>query len=175
MKIEPGTRIGPYLISDLLGAGGMGDVYRAHDERLRRDVAVKLMSEEGSGDAARMRQMQQEARAASQLSHPNILAVFDVGTHGERMYVVTELLEGESLREVVRRGPVPWRRALGLAVQLAEGLAVAHERGIIHRDIKPDNVFLTGDGRIKILDFGVAAWRAPEGNGAQGAAQTLSQ
>jgi serine/threonine protein kinase len=174
MPLAPGTQIGPYRIASLIGQGGMGEVYRAHDERLSRDVAVKLMSESAPGDPTRMRRMQQEARAAGQLSHPNILGVFDVGTHDDRMYVVTELLEGESLRDVVRRGPVPWRRALALAVPIADGLAAAHDRGIVHRDIKPDNVFLTRDDRIKILDFGVATWRAPSGLDSATAA-TLSQ
>jgi hypothetical protein len=179
MKLESGTRIGPYEVSGLLGKGGMGEVYRAHDERLQRDVALKLVAGgEGShgDDAERMRRMTQEARAASQLNHPNIVGVFDVGAHEGQPYVVTELLEGESLREVVRRGALPWRTALGLAVQIAEGLAAAHERGIVHRDVKPDNVFLTREGRIKILDFGVATWRAPEGEGLTSAtAATLSQ
>jgi len=174
MTLEPGTLIGPYRITGLLGAGGMGEVYRAHDERLRRDVAVKLMTSSVSGDASRVRRMQKEAQAAGQLSHPNILAVFDVGTHGEQMYVVSELLEGESLRDLGRRGPVPWRKTLVMARQIADGLSAAHERGIIHRDIKPDNVFLTRDDRIKILDFGVATWKEPE-SGADATAATVSQ
>ncbi len=176
MTIAPGTRIGPYEIAGLIGVGGMGEVYRAHDGRLERDVALKLMSADASGDAARLRRMQQEARAVGQLSHPNILAVFDVGVHEDRMYVVAELLSGESLRDVVKRGPVPWRSALGYALQTAEGLAAAHEHGIVHRDIKPDNVFVTKDKRIKILDFGVATRREPE-NGALPAdiAATVSQ
>jgi hypothetical protein len=176
MSLDPGTLVGPYRITGMIGAGGMGEVYRAHDERLQRDVALKLMSERASGDPMHLRRMAQEARAAGQLSHPNILSVFDVGTLDDRMYVVTELLEGEPLREVIRRGPLPWRRALALAVPIAEGLAAAHDRGIVHRDIKPDNVFLTRDDRIKILDFGLATWRRndPAGLGDANAA-TLSQ
>ena len=176
MTLPPETRIGPYHLKGLLGAGGMGEVYRAHDERLRRDVALKLMTAATPGDASRFRRMEQEARAAGSLSHPNILGVFDVGVHDDRMYVVTELLEGESLRAVVARGPVPWRATLGLAVQIVEGLAAAHERGIVHRDIKPDNVFLTRDGRVKVLDFGVATWRAsPTEALATADAATMSQ
>ncbi len=175
MPIEPGTRIGPYVLSDVLGAGGMGVVYRAHDDRLERDVAIKLTAGVGAGDAAQMRQMQQEARAASRLSHPNILSVYDVGIHEQRMYVVTELLEGESLRSVVERGPMPWRTALRAARQIADGLAAAHAEGIIHRDIKPENLFLTTDDRIKILDFGIATWRSDEGEGiTRASARTVS-
>jgi hypothetical protein len=175
MPLEPGTKIGPYAVVAPIGAGGMGEVYRAHDDRLQRDVALKLMSEGGSGDATRLRRMLKEARAASRLSHPNIVAVYDVGTHDDRMFVVTELLEGESLRATVTRGATPWRQALALAAQIAEGLAVAHEHEIVHRDVKPDNVFLTRDGRIKILDFGVATWREPEEGASMSKAATLSQ
>ena len=176
MQLEPGTRIGPYEIRGVIGQGGMGVVYRAHDDRLQRDVAIKFMSEVFSGDSTRTRLMQQEARAASKLSHPNIVTVFDVGTSAGLMYVVTELLEGESLREVVKRGPTPWRTALGLAIQIADGLAAAHEQGIVHRDIKPDNVFVTHEGRVKILDFGVATLRPTDKDGLTSAtAQTVSQ
>ena len=176
MLLEPGTQIGPYELRGVLGEGGMGVVYRAHDDRLQRDVAIKFMSQVFSGDSTRTRLMQQEARAASKLSHPNIVTVFDVGTHAGLMYVVTELLEGESLRKLVERGPTPWRVALGLAVQIADGLAAAHEHGIVHRDIKPDNVFLTNEGRVKILDFGVATLRPTDKDGLTSAtAQTVSQ
>lgn len=176
MRLEPGTKIGPYEIAERIGEGGMGVVYRAHDARLARDVAIKLMNAEVSGDTPRARQMQQEARAASQLSHANILAVFDTGTHEGVPYVVTELLEGESLHEVVARGPTPWRTAMGYATQIAEGLSVAHEHGIVHRDIKPDNVFVTKDGRVKILDFGIATLRkAAEDDATRGDAPTVSQ
>jgi hypothetical protein len=173
--MEPGTRVGPYEITERIGAGGMGEVFRAHDARLDRDVAIKLLLEDASGDPGRMRRMEQEARAAGQLSHPNIVGVFDVGTHEGRTYVVTELLEGESLRDVVRRGPVPWRKAVELAVPVAEGLAAAHERGIVHRDVKPDNVFVTRDGRVKVLDFGVATWRGPDDGSPSAMARTMSQ
>lgn len=176
MALERGTRIGPYEIAELIGKGGMGEVYRAHDERLGRDVAVKLMSVDASGDVSRIRRMQQEARAVGQLNHPNIVSVFDVGMHEERMYVVTELLSGESLRHIVERGALPWRVALGYALQMAEGLAAAHDLGIVHRDIKPDNLFVTKDKRVKILDFGIATRREPErGALASGSAQTVSQ
>jgi serine/threonine protein kinase/Tol biopolymer transport system component len=156
LRIAPGTKIGPYEIVGWLGAGGMGDVYRARDPRLNRDVAIKLIPETFAADTNRVRRFEQEARAAGQLNHPNILAVYDVGLHAGAPYIVSELLEGESLRSRLHAGALPSRRAIEYARQIAEGLAAAHERNIVHRDVKPDNLFLTNDGRVKILDFGIA-------------------
>ncbi len=152
----PGARIGPYEVVGWLGSGGMGEVYRARDERLGRDVALKLITGALSGDAGRVRRFEQEARAAGQLNHPNVLAVYDIGVHEGAPYIVSELLEGRSLRSRLADGVLPWRKVLDYAKQAAEGLAAAHDRGIVHRDVKPDNLFITTDGRIKILDFGIA-------------------
>lgn len=149
--------MGPYEITAQLGAGGMGEVYRARDSRLGRDVAIKVLPERALGDAVRLQRFEDEARAAGSLGHPNVLVVFDVGTHGDIPYLVSELLEGQTLRDViVEMGAIPPRKALEWAVQIAEGLAAAHEKGIVHRDLKPTNLFVTRDGRIKILDFGLA-------------------
>jgi serine/threonine protein kinase len=134
----------------------MGEVYRAHDARLGRDVAIKVLPEYLTSDADRLRRFEQEARATAALSHPNILAIFEMDTHGSVSYLVEELLEGETLRERLGRGPVPLRKAIDYGVQIAHGLAAAHDKGIVHRDLKPENLFLTKDGRVKILDFGLA-------------------
>jgi Tol biopolymer transport system component len=156
MNLASGTKLGPYEIVSLLGAGGMGEVYRARDSRLRRDVAIKVLPQALSLDADRMRRFEQEALATAALNHPNILAVFDIGTSEGSPYVVSELLEGETLRDRLRSGAIAPRKALDYAMQIAHGLAAAHEKGIIHRDLKPDNLFVTKDGRVKILDFGLA-------------------
>ncbi len=156
MNLTSGTKLGPYEIVSLLGAGGMGEVYRARDSRLRRDVAIKVLPQALSLDADRMRRFEQEALATAALNHPNILAVFDIGTSEGSPYVVSELLEGETLRDRLRSGALAARKALDYAMQIAHGLAAAHEKGIIHRDLKPDNLFVTKDGRVKILDFGLA-------------------
>jgi serine/threonine-protein kinase len=156
-----GTAIGPYEILGWLGAGGMGDVYRARDPRLGREVAIKLIPESLATDASRVRRFEQEARAAGQLNHPNILAVYDVGVHEGAPYIVSELLEGESLRSRLGGGALPSRKAVDYARQIAEGLAAAHDKNIVHRDVKPDNLFITSDGRIKILDFGIAKLTRP--------------
>jgi len=156
MALTPGSKLGPYEIVALLGAGGMGEVYRARDSRLKREVAIKVLPQALSLDADRLRRFEQEALATAALNHPNILAVFDIGTNEGSPYVVSELLEGETLRERVRTGPVAVRKALDYALQIAHGLAAAHEKGIIHRDLKPENLFVTKDGRVKILDFGLA-------------------
>jgi hypothetical protein len=156
MSLTPGAKLGPYEILSPLGAGGMGEVYRARDSRLKRDVAVKVLPQALSLDADRLHRFEQEALATAALNHPNILAVFDIGTHDGAPYVVSELLEGETLRDRLRSGPVPVRKALDYALQIAHGLAAAHEKGIIHRDLKPENLFITKDGRVKILDFGLA-------------------
>jgi serine/threonine protein kinase/tetratricopeptide (TPR) repeat protein len=156
MALPPGTRLGPYELTAPLGEGGMGEVYRARDARLGRDVAVKVLAERFGSDEGLRERFQREARAIAALSHPNILAIHDVGRDGERAYSVTELLEGETLRQRLGGGPIPARKAVETAGQIAEGLTAAHEHGIVHRDLKPENVFLTKDGRVKILDFGLA-------------------
>ncbi len=156
MNLAGGTKLGPYEIVNLLGAGGMGEVYRARDSRLKREVAIKVLPKALSLDADRLRRFEQEALATAALNHPNILAVFDIGTDDGAPYVVSELLEGETLRERLRGGAIPLRKTLDYALQIAHGLAAAHEKGIIHRDLKPENLFLTKDGRLKILDFGLA-------------------
>src|SRR5437762_6112592 len=161
MSVAAGTRIGPYEIVGWLGAGGMGEVYRARDSRLGRDVALKLIPPSLAADETRVRRFEQEARAAGQLNHPNILAVHDIGVHAGAPYIVTELLEGESLRSRLESGPLPARKAVDYARQTATGLAAAHDKGIVHRDIKPDNLFITADGRNKILDFGIAKLTTP--------------
>lgn len=152
----PGERFGPYDILGPLGSGGMGIVFRARDTRLGREVALKTLPPESVSDPARLQRFEQEARAASALNHPNVLAVFDVGREGDTPFLVTELLAGETLRERLKHGPLPARRVIELATQIAHGLAAVHEKGIVHRDLKPDNLFITRDGQVKILDFGVA-------------------
>jgi Tol biopolymer transport system component len=156
MALVAGTRLGPYEIADALGVGGMGEVYRSRDTRLGRDVALKVLPESFAADNDRLRRFEQEARAVAALSHPNILAIFDIGAEGTTHYIATELLQGATLREKVAGGALPARRAIDCAQQIAHGLAAAHEKGIVHRDLKPENLFLTRDGRIKILDFGLA-------------------
>src|SRR5450631_862804 len=165
MNLTSGTKLGPYEIVALLGAGGMGEVYRARDSRLRREVAIKVLPQALSLDADRMRRFEQEALATAALNHPNILAVFDIGTSEGSPYVVSELLEGETLRERLRSGAIAVRKTLDYALQIAHGLAAAHEKGIIHRDLKPDNLFVTKDGRVKILDFGLAKLTQAESGG----------
>jgi eukaryotic-like serine/threonine-protein kinase len=147
-----GTRLGPYEIVAQIGAGAMGEVYRARDTRIRRDVAIKILPEHFLSDPVRRARFAQEARAAGALNHPNVVAVYDVGEN----YIVTELIEGVSLRAFVRRGPVSLTKVLEIAAQIAAGLAAAHAARIVHRDLKPENVMLTRDGRVKILDFGLA-------------------
>ncbi|MBP7777057.1 MAG: protein kinase [Acidobacteria bacterium] len=161
MPLPPGARLGPYEIVAPLGTGAMGEVFRARDGRLGRDVAIKVLPPAFAARPDRLRRFAQEARAAAALSHPNVLAVFDVHTEGEVPYVVSELLEGQTLREAVMRGPLPVRRAIDVAVQIASGLAAAHQKGIVHRDVKPANIFLTSDGHAKVLDFGLARIAEP--------------
>jgi Tol biopolymer transport system component len=156
MTLSAGTRLGPYEIRSPLGAGGMGEVYRAKDPRLGRDVAIKVLPASFSADADRLRRFEQEARAAGILNHPNITAVYDIGQHDGAPYVVQELLEGETLRSALAGGKLSPRKAIDTALQIAHGLAAAHEKGIVHRDLKPENLFVTKDGRVKILDFGLA-------------------
>jgi serine/threonine protein kinase len=156
VRLTPGTRIGPYEVVVLLGAGGMAEVYRARDSRLGRDVAIKVVSEALGTDTAFLERFEREARLAASLTHPNVVALFDVGVHDGKPYFVTELLQGETLRERFARGILPLDTALEWAAQMAQGLAAAHERGIAHRDLKPENVFISRDGHVKLLDFGIA-------------------
>src|ERR1700690_234974 len=156
MALAAGTKLGPYEICAPIGAGGMGEVYRARDTRLQRDVAIKVLPATLSPDADHLRRFEQEARAVSALNHPNILAIYDIGTHEGGPFLVMELLEGETLRERMQQGAIPVRKALEIASQVARGVAAAHEKGIVHRDLKPANIFLTSDGRVKVLDFGLA-------------------
>jgi hypothetical protein len=156
MNLAPGSPLGPYEIVSLLGAGGMGEVYRARDHRLDRDVAIKVLPATYTADPDRLHRFEQEARATAALNDPNIVAVYDVGTADGQPYVVTELLDGVTLRAALADGPLPLRKALTYAQQIVRGLAAAHRRGIVHRDLKPENLFVTADGLVKILDFGLA-------------------
>ncbi|HWX91831.1 MAG TPA: WD40 repeat domain-containing serine/threonine protein kinase [Terriglobales bacterium] len=162
VTLAPGTKLGEYEIQSLLGIGGMGEVYRAHDPRLRRDVAVKVIPHFVSNDADRLRRFEQEARAAAALNHPNILEVHQLGMYEGAPYLVSELLEGETLREHLQRSRLALRKAIDYGVQIARGLAAAHEKGIVHRDLKPENLFITKNGRAKILDFGLAKLPKPQ-------------
>ena len=175
MTLVAGTKLGPYEILAPLGVGGMGEVYRARDTRLERDVAVKVLPASYSADPDRLRRFEQEARAASQLNHPNIVTVHDFGTHQGSPYVVQELLEGETLRERIESGSLGTRKATEYALEIAHGLAAAHDKGIVHRDLKPENIFITADGRVKILDFGLAKLLASDVDvGAVGSARTAT-
>jgi len=157
MKI--GTQLGPYKILSPLGKGGMGEVYRAKDTRLGREVAIKVLPESLSGDASALARFEREAKVLAALSHPNILTIFDVGLKNGASFVVMELLPGETLRSrIVERRP-HWLHAVQMGIEIADGLSAAHSRGIIHRDLKPENIFLTRDEHIKILDFGLARWQ----------------
>ncbi|HEY2353087.1 MAG TPA: protein kinase [Candidatus Acidoferrum sp.] len=156
MALTSGTKLGPYEIQSQVGAGGMGEVYRARDTRLSRDVALKILPESFALDGDRLRRFEHETQAVAALNHPNILAIYDVGHHNSAPFLVSELLEGETLRAVLDRGPLPQRKAIDYSVQIAKGLAAAHDKGIVHRDLKPDNLFVCRDGRVKILDFGLA-------------------
>ena len=162
MSLATGTKLGPYEIGAPLGSGGMGEVYRARDSRLNRTVAIKVLPASFSADPDRLQRFAQEARAAAALNHPNILSIFDIGEQQGAPYVVSELLEGETLRERLRNGPLSIRKAIDYSLQVARGLAAAHEKGIVHRDLKPENLFITEDGRVKILDFGLAKLTRPE-------------
>ena len=161
--MEPGTKLGRYEIRSLIGAGGMGEVYLARDPKIGRDVAIKVLPAALSGDKERLARFEQEAQAAGSLNHPNILAIYDVQTANGAPYVVSELLEGETLRERINGAALPTRKAIDYALQITHGLAAAHEKGIVHRDLKPENLFITKDGRVKILDFGLAKLTQPDG------------
>ena len=156
MSLAPGTRLGPYEITGRIGAGGMGEVYKARDTRLERIVAIKVLPAAFIADPDRRARFEREAQAIAALSHPNILAIHDTGVHGGQMFVVTELLEGETLRDRLHVGGVPVRKAIEWAVQIARALAAAHEKAIVHRDLKPENIFLLADGQVKLIDFGLA-------------------
>ena len=159
MSLAPGTRLGPYEVMTPLGSGGMGEVYRARDPKLNREVAIKILPEALAADPAALARFEREAQAVAALSHPNVLAIHDFGVEGGAPYAVMELLEGQTLREQMRDGAVPPRKATEYALQIAAGLAAAHARGITHRDLKPENVFVMRDGQVKILDFGLAKQR----------------
>ncbi|MFY9551392.1 MAG: protein kinase [Thermoanaerobaculia bacterium] len=169
-QLTSGDRLGPYVIVGAIGAGGMGEVYRARDERLKREVAIKVLPASFSTDPDRLRRFEKEAQAASALNHPNIMAVYDVGTQDGAPYIVSELLEGQTLRERLAGGRLPLRKAIHYAAQIARGLSAAHAKGIVHRDLKPENVFVTREDHVKILDFGVASWRPLDAAGREQAA-----
>ncbi len=155
----PGTRIGPYEVVASVGAGGMGEVFRARDTRLSRDVAIKVLPKDFAGDADRLRRFEQEAKTLAALNHPNVLTIHDAGVYEGAPYLVSELLEGRTLREEMNGEALPVRNAIDYALQIAQGLAAAHGRGVVHRDLKPENIFVTKEGRVKILDFGLAKLR----------------
>src|SRR5499426_1490818 len=171
-QLFPGQGIGAYKILALLGRGGMGVVYRARDERLRREVAIKVLPASFAHDADRLRRFEQEAHATSALNHPNILTIHDIGAHEGAPYIVAELLEGKELRQQLEQGALPVRQALEYAQQITRGLAAAHEKGVVHRDLKPENLFITKDGRVKILDFGLAKLKPPQIDAADSQAPT---
>src|SRR5262244_659200 len=156
MTLKVGSRIGPYEVQAPLGAGGMGEVYRARDSRLNRGVALKVLPEAVASDPSRLHRFEKEARSASALNHPNIVTVYDIGAEAAVSYIAMELVEGKTLRELLFGGALSLRKLLAIAPQIAEGLAKAHEAGIVHRDLKPENVMVTRDGLVKILDFGLA-------------------
>src|SRR5580698_7670178 len=156
MSLTAGAKLDGYELLGLLGAGGMGEVYRAHDSALKRDVAIKILPSFVSQDRDRLWRFEQEAQAAAALNHPNILAIHRFGVFGGAPYLVSELLVGDTLRQQLQHGPIPLRKAIDYGVQIARGLAAAHDKGIVHRDLKPENLFVTKDGRVKILDFGLA-------------------
>src|SRR5271170_2602693 len=155
MPLPANSKLGPYEIKSVLGGGGMGEVYRARDARLNRDVAIKVLREEDTTAESRSR-FEREAHAVAALNHANIVAVYDFGIEGGQQYIVSELVEGDSLRSLLTGKPVAIRKLLDIAVQLADGLAAAHTAGFVHRDLKPENIMLARDGRVKILDFGLA-------------------
>src|SRR5277367_2142388 len=156
MALTSGEKLGPYEILSPLGAGGMGEVYRAKDTRLGREVALKILPESFARDPDRLRRFEQEAKAVAALNHPNIMAIHDIGEQDGVPYLATELLEGNSLRAEMDEGKLSARKAVDYAVQMAQGLSAAHDKNIIHRDLKPENIFVTHEGRVKILDFGLA-------------------
>jgi eukaryotic-like serine/threonine-protein kinase len=171
MPLTPGTRLGPYQIVSALGSGGMGEVYRAEDLRLHRTVAIKILPPEAA-TSDRVERFEREARAASALNHPNILTIHDVGREGQTAYLAMEWVEGQTLRDLLKGGPIPLRRTIEIARQIAEGLAKAHAAGIVHRDLKPENVMVTADGLVKIVDFGLAKLAEGRDEGARAVTHT---
>ena len=165
VTLKPGTRVGDYEVHKLIGSGGMGEVYQARDLRLARNVAIKVLPAYLANDPDRLRRFEQEAQAAAALNHPNILAVHQMAFYEGAPYLVSELLEGHTFRELMKKGPLPWRNAIEYGVQTARGLAAAHAKGITHRDLKPENLFVKKDGHVKILDFGLAKLSDPPGSG----------
>ncbi len=159
MTLDAGTTLGRYEIVSLLGAGGMGEVYRARDPKINRDVAIKVLPADFAANGERVERLEREAQAAGSLNHPNILGIYDIDSQDGTYFVVSELLVGEELRDRLSDGPIPLRKTIDYAQQIVSGLAAAHERGIIHRDLKPENIFITKDDRVKILDFGLAKLR----------------
>lgn len=164
MSLAANTQLGSYQILSRLGAGGMGEVYRARDSRLDREVAIKVLPADFAKEEDRLRRFEQEAKATSALNHPNILTIYDIGEHEGSPFIVCELLEGEELRTRLDEGPIPLRKATEYAQQIVSGLSAAHEKGIVHRDLKPENLFITNDDRVKILDFGLAKLREQSTN-----------
>ncbi len=159
MPISIGTQLGSHEITALLGKGGMGEVYRARDLKLKRDVAIKILPEEFARDADRVSRFQREAEVLASLNHPNIAAIYDLEEAGGSRYIVLELVDGETLAERLRRGPLPIEEALDIAKSVCDALEAAHEKGVVHRDLKPANVKITPDGKVKVLDFGLAKAR----------------
>jgi len=164
MTLSAGSRLGPYEIVGPVGAGGMGEVYRARDSRLGREVAIKVLPSALGSDPERLKRFEREARSASSLNHPNIVTIYDIGSENAVSYIAMELVQGEPLRAALTDGALPVKRLLQIGAQIAEGLARAHAAGIVHRDLKPENVMVTEDGLVKILDFGLAKLTQPEGS-----------
>ena len=173
--LPAGTRLGPYEVVSLLGAGGMGEVYRARDTRLSREVAVKVLPAAVASDAERLNRFETEARAASALNHPAIVTIYDVGQTDGVSWIAMEVVEGPTLRELILPGPMPIKKLLQIAPQITDGLAKAHESGIVHRDLKPENVMVTKDGLVKILDFGLAKLKSTISGNAEGSQLSTMQ
>jgi eukaryotic-like serine/threonine-protein kinase len=163
MSLTPGTKLGPYEVIAALGAGGMGEVYRAKDTRLGREVAIKVLPEALAKNAEGLSRFEHEAKALGALNHPNLMAIYDVGSEGGVQYIVSELLEGKTLRERLYEGALPQRKVVEYSTKVTNGLAAAHEKGIVHRDLKPENIFVTNDEQVKILDFGLAKYATETG------------
>jgi eukaryotic-like serine/threonine-protein kinase len=167
-SVSTGVRLGPYELLSRLGAGGMGEIWRARDTRLQRDVAIKVLTAEVAHDESRLKRFEKEARSASALNHPNIVTIYDIGQSDSVSYIAMELVEGKTLRELMYSGPLPIKKIVSISVQAAHGLARAHEAGIVHRDLKPENLMVTKDGLVKILDFGLAKLVRNAAGGSEG-------